>query len=51
MTVSDNFWLFLGLFGMGGLGLGIGLVVGAFVARMLRRYIRDETHADDEEKS
>jgi hypothetical protein len=23
-------------------GLGLGLVVGAFVARMLRRYMRDE---------
>lgn len=28
--------------GFGGFGLGLGLVLGAFVARALRRYMRDE---------
>lgn len=27
---------------LAGLGLGFGLVIGAFVARALRRYMRDE---------
>ena len=38
----DNAALVLAACGIGGLGLGIGLVIGAFVARMLRRYMRDE---------
>lgn len=35
-------WLIIAAAGVGGLGLGIGLVVGAFVARTLRHYMRDE---------
>lgn len=30
------------LVGAAGIGMGMGLVLGAFVARMLRRYMRDE---------
>lgn len=40
MTASD--WVVVLAVGVGGLGLGIGLVIGAFVARMLRRYMSDE---------
>jgi hypothetical protein len=29
-------------FGIAGFGIGLGLTVGAFVARTLRRYMRDE---------
>lgn len=32
----------LGSAALVGLGLGFGLVIGAFVARALRRYMRDE---------
>lgn len=35
-------WLALAIAGIGGIGVGIGLVIGAFVARLLRKYIRDD---------
>lgn len=38
----DNVWVGLLLVGVGGMSLGVGLVVGAFVARTLRRYMKDE---------
>lgn len=37
-----NFWLDAGIAGFAGFGAGLGLVLGAFVARTLRRYMRDE---------
>lgn len=45
MTVT-NFWLSFFLFGAAGLGLGIGLVLGTFVTRTLRRLMKE----DDEPK-
>lgn len=39
---SADWWLVLTVAGVGGFGLGVGLVVGAFIARTLRRYIREE---------
>jgi hypothetical protein len=41
-------WLQLAVAGVGGLSLGIGLMIGAFVVRMLRRYTREDT--DDEQR-
>ena len=35
-------WLAVLAAGFAGLGIGLGLVLGAFVVRMLRRYMRDE---------
>ena len=40
--MPENVWIGVLMVGAGGVGLGLGLVVGAFVARMLRRYMRDE---------
>lgn len=34
--------LIIAAVGFGGFGLGVGLVIGAFVARALRKYMRDE---------
>ena len=39
---GEHFWLAFVLVGFAGFGIGGGLVVGAFVARALRRYMRDE---------
>ena len=41
LAVSDHFWLALGVAGIGGVGIGIGLVIGTFVVRVLRRYLRE----------
>lgn len=38
----DNIWIALLLFGFGGLGAGVGLVIGVSVVRMMRRYLKDE---------
>lgn len=35
-------WIVLGAAALVGTGLGFGLVVGAFVARALRRYMSEE---------
>lgn len=35
-------WVILGAAALVGFGLGFGLVCGAFVARVLRHYMRDE---------
>lgn len=35
-------WVVLGAGALVGMGLGFGLVIGAFVARALRRYMSDE---------
>lgn len=40
--MPDNAWVAILLGGFGGLGLGIGLVVGALIARWLRRYVRED---------
>lgn len=40
--MTDDFWQSLALVGFAGFGLGIGLVIGAFVARALRLYMRNE---------
>ena len=40
--MPESIWVGMLLVSVGGASLGIGLVVGAFVARMLRRYMRDE---------
>ena len=40
--MPENVWIGMLMVSVGGASLGIGLVVGAFVARMLRRYMRDE---------
>lgn len=40
--MPDHFWFVLVVAGTGGVGIGIGLVVGAWVVRMLGRYIRDD---------
>lgn len=40
--IIDNIWIAILLFGFGGFGVGIGLLVGAYVIRTLRRYMRDE---------
>lgn len=40
--MDNEAWVLVAAVGIGGLGLGTGLVVGAFVARALRRYMRDE---------
>lgn len=37
-----GFWADAAVAGVAGFGLGIGLVIGAFVARALRLYMRDE---------
>lgn len=37
-----EFWAGVLLVSAGGVALGIGLVIGTFVARLLRRYMRDE---------
>lgn len=42
--VSDHWWLALAIVGTGGLGIGIGLVIGAFVVRVLRRYMTTENN-------
>ena len=41
MTTDNPLALILGL-ALAGLGLGFGLVIGAFVARALRRYMHEE---------
>jgi hypothetical protein len=41
MTFSSG-WVAVAVGGAVGTGLGFGLVMGAFVARALRRYMRDE---------
>lgn len=42
-TVAEvSAWVVLGAAALVGTGLGFGLVVGAFVARALRRYMNDE---------
>jgi len=38
----ENWWLILAAAALVGVGLGVGLVIGAFVARSLRRYMRSE---------
>lgn len=38
----DHFWTALALVGAGGVGIGAGLVIGAFVARTLHRYANDD---------
>lgn len=40
-----GWWLLFA--GFGGFGLGIGLVLGAFVARTLRRYMASERLGDN----
>jgi NhaP-type Na+/H+ or K+/H+ antiporter len=40
--VDSEFWRIFVLVGLAGLGIGLGLVIGAFTARMLRRYMREE---------
>lgn len=40
MAERPALWLLAA--GFSGLGLGIGLVVGAYVARALRKFVRDE---------
>lgn len=43
MTVETvEWWVILAATAIGGVGLGFGLVIGAFVARQLRHYMRDE---------
>lgn len=40
--MTRDVWVGMLLVSVGGASLGVGLVVGAFVARMLRRYMKDE---------
>lgn len=40
--MRDAGWVLVAAAGIGGFGLGMGLVLGAFIARTLRRYMRDE---------
>lgn len=39
---ADHVWLVLGAFAVGGFMLGVGLVVGTYVTRTLRRNMKDE---------
>jgi len=51
--LSEHFWLTFVLVGFAGLGLGFGLVLGAFVARSLRRYMTGEgfhPYGDDHDR-
>lgn len=41
MTLADNTALLLAVAGIGGLGVGMGLVIGAWVVRLLRAYVAD----------
>lgn len=38
----DNPWVVIAAAGFVGFGAGMGLVLGAFIARTLRRYMREE---------
>lgn len=40
--MDAEFWRLFILVGLAGLGIGFGLVIGAFTARTLRRYMREE---------
>lgn len=40
--MSDHFWTSFALIGFAGFGLGVGLVIGAFIVRALRRYMQVE---------
>lgn len=40
--MTEDAWVAIAVAGFGGFGLGLGLVIGAFIARTLRRYMRDE---------
>jgi hypothetical protein len=44
----DNVWLTLGIAGVGGIGVGIGLVIGMFVVRRLRGYLRRDNGTHEE---
>lgn len=41
-VLAVEWWVILAGTAIGGVGLGFGLVIGAFVARALRHYMRDE---------
>lgn len=45
--MDAEFWRLFILIGIAGLGIGFGLVLGAFTARMLRRYMRSELHVEN----
>jgi hypothetical protein len=40
-------WQVLAAAGLAGFGLGLGLLVGAFAVRRLRRFMREELNDDD----
>lgn len=42
LALGDEFWLTLALVGAGGIGIGVGLVVGAFAVRLLRHMASDD---------
>lgn len=48
--MGEGAWLVILTAGIGGFGLGMGLVLGAFIARTLRRYMRDEHMKGTEEE-
>ena len=50
LWAADNPALWVAAAGAMGTGLGIGLVVGAFVVRMLRRYMRSELHVSEDDQ-
>jgi NhaP-type Na+/H+ or K+/H+ antiporter len=43
-------WEIFAVFGLAGFGIGLGLVLGAFVARTLRRYMTDEDMKPDDQR-